>query len=289
MSATSSEPGRRALLTGGSGLLGTALTEELAARGWEVASLDREALDVTDRRRVDQALGDLSPEVVFHCAAFTQVDLAESHPPEAFRVNRDGTRNVALACGRSVALVYPSTDYVFQGDATHPYRTDAPTGPRTVYGQSKLAGEEAVRSKEGSWLIARTSWLYGKGGTNFVDSMIRLGKTRDRLVVVEDQTSRPTWAADLSDALTDLVERGVHGLFHVAGGGTATWYELAVESLRIAGVETPVDGITTEAFGAAAPRPRYSVLELADTQEILGRPMPDWRGSLRRYLTGGRS
>ena len=277
----------RALVTGAGGLLAGALRRELESRDWESAHLARTDLDVTAQPLVDAAVDDLKPEVVFHCAAYTKVDLAEEQEPEALRVNRGGAACVGRACARNGALiVFPSTDYVFSGDQSRPYLPTDKTGPTNAYGRSKLAGEAAVIASGARHIIGRTSWLFGSGGENFVDSIVALGRTRERLSVVNDQTGRPTWTTDLARALADLAEKKLTGVFHVAGGGWGTWQELAEEALQIEGLTTVVEPISTEAFGAAAPRPRYSVLDISDTEAALGRRMPDWRSSLRRYLEG---
>ncbi|MGI9626671.1 MAG: dTDP-4-dehydrorhamnose reductase [Longimicrobiales bacterium] len=290
-----------AVVTGAGGLLSHALLRRLEREPtgnpgnpgnrvvWRVSSLSRADLDVTDRRRVDRVLESLAPDVVFHCAAYTAVDKAESDEAEAHLVNGAGTQNVADRCAQLGALlVYPSTDFVFGGTQRRPYLVDYAPDPINAYGRSKLAGEVAVLSSGVRHLIARTSWLYGAGGNHFVDTMIRLGRVRPRLSVVDDQVGRPTWTNDLANDLVDLVEDGAQGTFHVAGGGSATWFQLAEEALRLAGVEVEVEPVTTEAFGAPAPRPAYSVLDVSATEKRLGREMSDWRTSLRAYLTGAR-
>lgn len=279
--------GGPALVTGAAGLLGQALQGVLSGRGVDVRALRRDELDITDEDRVREAVGDLCPSVVYNCAAFTAVDLAEAHRPDAFRVNRDGAANVASACAEAACpMVHLSTDYVFSGDRDRPYLPDDGPEPVNAYGASKLAGEQAVASAGGRWLIARTSWLFGEGSSTFVDLMITLAGEGKRLSVVDDQTSRPTGSADLAEALVDLVSLGAQGIVHVAGGGHATRYELAAECLRLAGLDAPIDAVSSDRFAAAAPRPPYSVLDISGTEAVLGRPMRPWRDALRRYLEG---
>ena len=280
-------PAGRALVTGGGGLLAHALVPELQSRGWAVSSPDRAALDVTDPAAVHEAFKAFRPDVVFHCAAYTAVDRAESEREEAYRINRDGTAHVAQACDERTMMVYPSTDYVFSGVARSPYAPTSETGPLNVYGASKLAGEAEVSRWAARHLIVRTSWLFGGGGRNFVDTMIRLaGEGRPSLTVVGDQLSRPTWTADLATALADLVEGNRTGIYHVAGGGVGTWCELAREALSVRGLAVPVRETTSAAFGADAPRPAYSVLDLDAAERALGRKMRPWRDALRCYLSG---
>lgn len=274
-----------ALITGAGGMLAHALDRVLDARGWTVSGLSRSELDVTRRADVEAALNRFRPDVVFHCAAFTAVDAAEEESEAAFSVNRDGARIAAEGSAQAGALfVYPSTDYVFSGVADRPWRVDDPKRPASVYGRSKLEGEQAVREAGDRHLIARTSWLYGAGGKNFVDTMIRLGSSHDTLRVVADQVGRPTWTRDLALALVELAEANEVGTLHIANQGQTTWRDLAAAALRAVGSSTRVDSVTTAEYGAPAPRPLYSVLDLDETERRLGRPMPHWETSLRRYL-----
>ncbi len=289
------------LVTGSGGLLGHALLRALRRRGVRTEALTRRELDVTRVAAVRRVIGRTAPDVVFHCAAYTAVDRAESEPGRAFAVNEDGAAHVAEAAEAAEALiVYPSTDYVFSGDSAVPYRPADATGPRSVYGQSKLAGEEAVRRSGARHLIARTSWLFGAGGRNFVDAVLARADRGESVRVVDDQTGRPTWTEELARALVELACAGREGLHHVACAGRATWRELAQEALRLGGVAGPagpagmagpaeVKAVSTAEFGAAAPRPRWSVLDISATQAVLERPMSGWREALAAYLAGKRS
>lgn len=277
----------RIVVTGAAGLLGQAVTAEAGARGHTVVPLDSGALDVTDRDRCLSVLETLRPDRVVHCAAWTAVDRAERETCQAFAVNRDGTRNVVHASEAVGArLLYPSTDYVFDGTANRPYAPGDPTNPLGVYGRSKLAGEEAVRDGGTDHLVVRTSWLYGAGGGNFVDTIRRLAAERDELSVVGDQTGRPTWVASLARGMLDLLEVEATGTVHLSDAGTATWVELARAVLEITGLEACIVPVTTAEWGADAPRPPYSVLDLDATEALLGRPLPHWRTSLEAYLGG---
>lgn len=275
----------RILVTGGRGLLGSAAADEGRARGWDVVAPGRAELDVTRPDAVREAVTKAAPDLVLHCAAYTAVDRAETQADLAMSVNRDGTRAVAEACAAAGALlVYPSTDYVFDGRKGSPYRPDDPPSPLSAYGRSKLAGEEEAR-RAPRHLVVRTSWLYGSGGRNFVDTMLALGGRGGPLQVVDDQRGRPTWTRSLAGTLLDLVEREAAGTFHATDSGEATWRELAVEALRLAGlVEVAVEPVSTEAWGAAAPRPPVSLLDVSETERVLGRPMPHWKESLARHV-----
>jgi len=275
----------RLLVTGAGGLLGREVVRAGEVRGYEVAAIDRSTLDVTDAGAVRAHFLASRPEVVVHCAAYTAVDRAEEEPDLARRVNVDGARNVAegaVACG--AWMVHVSTDYVFDGAATKPYAVDAATGPRSVYGRTKLEGEGAVLAASPLALVVRTSWLYGSGGRNFVTAMLERGRAGAPLRVVGDQTGRPTWARNAAHGLLDLFERRVRGVWHLADGGTATWCELAREAFRRAGIDADVVSVTTAAWGAPAPRPGYSVLDLAGTEALLGRASMDWREALGLFL-----
>ncbi|HSR42960.1 MAG TPA: dTDP-4-dehydrorhamnose reductase [Longimicrobiales bacterium] len=272
-------------LTGAGGLLGRAVADVAAHRGHDVTAADRAALDVTDPEAVRREIAAAAPEVVVHCAAFTDVDGAEAEPERALRVNGEGTGNVAAAC-RTVGslLVYPSTDYVFAGNAERPWRTDDPAAPLGAYGRSKLAGEVAARARAPEHLVVRTSWLYGPGGRNFVDAVLARASRGEPLRVVADQTGRPTWTPSLARTLLELVEAGARGTVHATDGGSATWLELAKAALGGAGLEVPVVAVTSAEWGAAAPRPAYSVLDVGDTEALIGHPLPHWRSSLARHL-----
>lgn len=274
----------RILITGAAGLLGSAVAADAQARGHCVVALDRSDLDVTDARAVMQAVHREQPEVVIHCAAYTAVDRAEAEPELALAVNREGARQVAEASSEVGAVpVYVSTDYVFDGVKGAPYRPDDATAPLSVYGRTKLEGERATATAAPEHLVVRTSWLYG-GDNGFVPAILRRAESGEDLRVVDDQEGRPTWAPQAAAAILDLVEQGARGIWHVAGGGSCTWLELARESVRQAGVDCSIAPVSTAEFGAGAPRPPYSVLDLTATEQLLDRPMTDWRESLFRFL-----
>lgn len=277
----------RVLVTGARGMLARALIPELERRGHEVIGLGRDALDVTDADAVERAVREWVPDVVVQCAAYTRVDDAEADEAAAFAVNAEGTRNVARAC-RAVGarLVYPSTDYVFDGRASSPYRPDHPPAPLNAYGRSKLAGEEAAR-EAGDWVVARTSWLYGAGGRNFVSTILRRAMEGVPLRVVDDQRGTPTWTGTLAVTLAGLLEADVpSGIYHTTGRGDTTWFAFACEALRLAGIEAEIVPVPTEAFPTPARRPRYSVLDCSSTEAVVG-PLPDWRDALRAAIAEG--
>jgi dTDP-4-dehydrorhamnose reductase len=262
----------RVLVTGAGGQVGRALRAHLP----RAVFLDRSTLDVCDPGAVQAAFG--PGDVVVHTAAKTDVDGCERDPDAAFAANAQAARSVAETGAR---VIHISTDYVFDGRSHAPYREDDPTGPLSVYGRSKLAGERAVLSRPGN-LVVRTSWVYGDG-RNFFRAILAAERAGRALRVVDDQRGRPTAAADLARALAYLLSAGVSGVVHVTGDGEpCTWADLAELA-----VGHPVERISTEEFGAPAPRPRSSVLAL-DRARALGVPLADWRDSVRRYLEGER-
>lgn len=287
----------KVLLTGAGGLLGTELQRIVAGDPAVLPTLPAPPgdhllvplahadLDVTDADAVRRAFTRHTPDAVLHCAAYTAVDRAESEPLAARRVNVEGATHVARAAARAGAvMVYPSTDFVFDGRSSQPYRPDDPPDPRSVYGRTKLEGEEAVRAAGSEHLVVRTSWVYGAGGGNFVDAILERARAGKPLRIVADQTGRPTWARTLAATLLELMERDVRGLWHVADAGATTWHDFARGFLEMAGLEARVEPVSTEAYGAPAPRPRYSVLDTSATEELLGRPMTPWREAVARYL-----
>jgi dTDP-4-dehydrorhamnose reductase len=272
----------RLLVTGAAGMLGT---EVVAARGGhEVVALARAELDITDAAAVRAAVRDSRPDAVINCAGWTDVDGAEADEDAATAINGDGAGHLAAAVAEAGAhVVHVSTDYVFPGDATEPYREDAPTGPRGAYGRSKLAGERAVAAAAPhAHAIVRTAWLFGPHGANFVDTMLRLAREHSELKVVDDQLGCPTYAGHLARALVQVAEARVQGVLHVAGGGACTRPELARAKFARAGVEVTVHPCTTAEFPRPAPRPAYSVLGSTRRDAPV---LPPWQEGLAAHLT----
>ncbi|PWI18441.1 dTDP-4-dehydrorhamnose reductase [Streptomyces sp. Act143] len=274
------------LVTGAGGMLGQDVLARLAEAGEQVVALDRAALDLTDAGAVRGALEAHRPAVVVNCAAWTAVDDAESREEEALRINGDGPAHLAAACAATGAvLLHVSTDYVFAGDATTPYAEDAPTAPRSAYGRTKLAGEQAVLGFDRGYVV-RTAWLYGTGGPNFVRTMIKLEGVKDTLDVVDDQRGQPTWSADLAGLLYDLGRGALAGtapagVYHGTSSGETTWYGFTREIFRLLGTDPDrVRPTTSEAFVRPAPRPAYSVLGHDRFAAAGLTPLRDWRAAL---------
>ena len=266
------------LVTGANGMLGHRVVAVARERGHEVRGTDLPELDLTDGAAVRAFVEAAAPDAIVNCAAFTNVDACEADEELATRVNGDAAGNVAR-CG--VPVVHLSTDYVFAGDARKPYVESDPTGPLTAYGRSKLAGEEAVRAADERHAIVRTAWLFGEGGSNFVDTMLALGAERDEVSVVFDQIGSPTWTGHLAPAVVDVAERGGSGVFHAAGGGACSWFELAIEAMRVRELDCRVVAVTTEEFPRPAPRPKFSVLT---TEREDGIRLPDWHEGVAQHV-----
>jgi dTDP-4-dehydrorhamnose reductase len=280
----------KALVTGARGMLGQALMRSLAAAGHRAVGLGHRDGDVTRPGALRRPIDELRPDWIFHLAAFTRVDDCESQPNHAHLVNGLGARNVARAAAEAeAAVLHVSTDYVFAGDARRPYREDDPTGPLSVYGASKLAGEEAVREITPRHLIVRTAWLYGRGGTNFVDTILDRARRGEPLRVVDDQRGSPTSTTDLAEALIRLAATGQYGTFHCTNAGDCTWHELAVHVLARVGLGVPVARIDSATLGRPAARPAYSVLSNLRFERVTGHRMAPWQDAVDRYLDAGRA
>lgn len=271
----------RVLVTGANGMLGRDLTAHLAALGHEVTGVDLET-DIRDPQAIGRAVRSASPAMVVNCAAWTDVDGAEADEPAAYAINALGAANVATAARQAGAgIVQVSTDYVLPGVDPAGYAEDAPLAPVGAYGRTKLAGELAVRCchPDGA-RIARTAWLYGRHGRNFVDTMLSLAAERDEVSVVADQTGCPTWTVDLAAALAALLT-APPGVYHTAGSGRVSWADLARRVFTATGVSCRVRDITTTELGRPAPRPAWSVLRVtrADAPRLR-----DWDAALDDYL-----
>ncbi len=270
------------LITGAGGMLGQALQAAATASHLRAIPLTREQLDISDGEQIAAALAEHQPDAIINCAAWTDVDAAEAHEDAAFALNATAVGTLAeQAAHAGVRLVHVSTDYVFAGDDPLPRREDDPTGPKTAYGRTKLAGEQAITAAGGDAVIARTAWLFGEGGKNFVDSMLALGAERERLQVVDDQVGCPTWTGHLAPALVQLAVGTQQGIVHLAGDGQVTWFGLAREALQRAGVDATVAPTDSASFQRPAPRPPYSVL--AFTREDAPR-LPAWQDGLDGHL-----
>lgn len=272
----------RVLIAGAGGMLAREVIAAARRRGHDVTALDRDRLDITSPRSIEAAIAASEPDAVINCAAFSDVDGAEDDERGAVKINDEGAAQLAGAAHRAGAkVVYPSSDYVFDGLGVRPYLESDMPAPIGAYGRSKLGGEVSVAAANPRHFIARSSWLYGHGGKNFVETMLQIGAEQSEILVVTDQRGCPTSCLDLAEALVDLIATDDYGIHHIAGAGSCTWYEFAAEIFDQAGYETRVMSATTEMMARKAPRPAYSVL---GTEREGAKPLPRWQDSLRRYL-----
>jgi dTDP-4-dehydrorhamnose reductase len=277
------------LITGAGGMLAQALAASLRKRGKRHVLVARAALDVTREDDVRRAFEKHQPAVVLNCAAHTKVDLCEEQEDLANAINGGGAENLARAARDfGATLVHYSTDFVFDGSGTRPYRPEDPVNPLSAYGRSKLRGERAIQEvNPPGWMIVRTAWLYGPGGPCFPQTMINAAKAGKPLKVVDDQIGSPTFTHDLADATLDLIDRGAGGLWHLTNSGNVSWHGFTAAILEEFGLKTDLSTTTSAAWKQLRPtsatRPAYSVLDVEPFARLAGRPMPDWREALHRY------
>ena len=300
----------KAFVTGVGGQLGHDVMNELAKRGHEgigsdiaarysgmedgtaVCAMPYVQLDITDKEAVEKVLSEAAPDAVIHCAAWTAVDAAEEaeNVPRVRMINADGTRNIAAACrGLDCRMMYISTDYVFDGQGTEPWKPDCTAyAPLNVYGQTKLEGELAVREALEKYFIVRIAWVFGRNGKNFIKTMLNVGRTHGSVRVVNDQIGTPTYTYDLARLLVDMIETEKYGCYHATNeGGYISWYDFCREIYRQAGLKTEVIPVTTAEYGLSkAARPFNSRLDKTKLVENGFTPLPDWRDALERYLSG---
>jgi len=285
------------LITGISGMLGIDLYQTLREE-YEVTGLDRRdfpcspspsvnKIDITDLEAVKELFYWLTPHFVIHAAAYTDVDGCEKDADKAYKVNALGTRNIALACQKlDIPVLYVSTDFVFRGDKETPYDEFDVPAPMNIYGKSKLAGENYLKSFLSRYFIVRSSWLYGQWGKNFVTTVLKLAREKSVLKVVDDQVGSPTYTKDLSQQIKRLVATELYGIYHITNSGRCSWYEFAQEILKLAGIKgVKVTPITSEELARPAPRPKFSVLENYCLRLSLGNGMREWKEALRDFLT----
>lgn len=264
------------LVTGANGMLGQDLCPILEDVGAFVIETDVDTLDITNAEQVKQVLTDVRPDMVIHCAAYTNVDKAEEDLKTAELINVNGTENIAEACGKlGITLVYISTDYVFDGEGVEPYTTEDMPNPINNYGMTKYEGEEAVRSLCEKYYIARTSWLYGHHGKNFVETMLSLAD-KPELKVVDDQVGCPTWTVELANGIIKLFSKP-YGTYHVCGSGFTSWYGFAKEIFEQSGLNVNLHACTTDEFPRPAKRPKFSVMDN-------GGLCRNWQAALHDYL-----
>lgn len=275
------------LITGAKGQLGRELANLLTQQNIDFIAYDSHEMDITDFDKTLSIIKDIKPSVVYHCAAYTAVDLAEDEGKEMnYLVNVDGTKNIAQACKEvGATLVYISTDYVFDGKTREiPYIETHKTSPINEYGKAKLLGEQVAQEVLNKYYIIRTSWVFGEYGNNFVYTMKKLAKTHDKLTVVNDQVGRPTWTKSLAEFMTYLVQNNCeYGTYHFSNDDTCTWYEFAQEILHDDNVT--ISPVTSNQFITKATRPEYSIMDLEKAKST-GYEIISWQTALQLFLEG---
>jgi dTDP-4-dehydrorhamnose reductase len=283
------------IVSGAGGQLGQAFLQALSFQDdFSVFSFDKSQLDISDQDKINRILI-LLPQAQYwiNCAAYTKVDDAETNIREATLYNSTATGHIAQACkARGIHMIHFSSDYVYHNQLRRPLLEDDPTTPQGIYATTKREGEIAIRNIGGSHTIIRTSWVYGPGGHNFVNTMLRLGKTKEQLSIVGDQLGAPTFTMDIASAVKELIllhslgkQEAVQGIFNYANAGEVTWDEFARTIFRMENLNCQVKTITTAEYGAPAARPPYSVLNCDKIQKLLSSPIPSWEDALSRYLS----
>lgn len=273
------------LVTGVKGQLGYDIMKVLNARGIECVGADIEEFDITDFAAVEKYITAINPSAVIHCSAYTAVDKAEENPDLVFKVNVEGPKNIATVCKQLGAkMVYISTDYVFPGVGDNAYEVSDEKNPLSVYGKTKLGGEEVVKEILTKYFIVRISWVFGLNGNNFVRTMLRIGKDRDTVNVVNDQIGSPTYTADLAPVLCDMVVTDKYGEYHATNEGYCSWAEFAQEIFDLAGYKTKVNPIPTSEYPTKAVRPFNSRMSKVSLDAAGFNRLPEWHDALKRYM-----
>ncbi|AQQ65922.1 MULTISPECIES: dTDP-4-dehydrorhamnose reductase [Bacillus] len=275
----------KVLVTGAKGQLGQDVVSLLKEQTWEVFGFGREELNITDEKQVSEKVLLIQPDIIIHTAAYTKVDQAESDEEAAFKVNAEGTKYLAQAAEAVGAkFCYVSTDYVFDGTKDTPYKADDQTNPQTVYGKSKLVGEQYTQEYCSKSYIVRTSWVFGLYGNNFVKTMLRLAEENKELGIVHDQVGSPTYTTDLARFIISLVQTDKYGVYHGSNSGVCSWYEFAKEIFKQSNIEIVVNPLKTEDFPRPAARPKYSVLDKGMIEENGFESLQNWKEALKDFL-----
>ena len=275
----------RVFVTGVKGQLGHDVMNELEKRGHEAIGVDIDEMDITDEESVNRVIREAAPEAVIHCAAYTAVDAAEDNPELCRKVNAYGTENIARVCKElDIKMMYISTDYVFNGQGTRPWEPDDVREPLNVYGLTKYEGELAVEENVSKYFTIRIAWVFGVNGKNFIKTMLNLGKTHDRITVVDDQIGSPTYTYDLARLLVDMIVTEKYGRYHATNEGLCSWYEFACEIFKQAGMNVEVVPVTSDEYPAKAKRPNNSRMSKVKLEENGFERLPSWQDALKRYL-----
>lgn len=275
----------KVLVTGVNGQLGYDVVKELKQRGHQVVGVDRKEMDLTSTEQIKECIENVNPEAIIHCAAYTAVDKAEDEEELCRRVNAIATKEIAEhAKVLDIPMIYISTDYVFDGTKDGEYTEEDVPNPINVYGKTKYEGEIYIQELLDKYYIVRISWVFGENGNNFIDTMLRLSKDRDKLNVINDQIGSPTYTKDLAPLLVDMIETDKYGVYHATNEGYCTWYEFAKEIFKVANIDIQVNPITTSEYPTKATRPINSKMDkkkiaMNDLKELRG-----WKQALKEYI-----
>ncbi len=273
------------IVTGSNGQLGSDIIAELGRNGTEAIGADLPEIDITDKEKVQEFIKKSGADAVIHCAAFTNVDLAESESKICRKINYEGTENIAECCKNlDIRLMYISTDYVFSGDGIEAFETDSPKSPCNNYGKTKLEGENAVKELCSKYFIVRISWVFGENGKNFIKTMLRLSKEKSSLTVVNDQIGSPTYTKDLARLLAEMIQTEKYGEYHATNEGFCSWAEFAAKIMEISGAETEIIPVTSDEYKTAAVRPKNSRLSKASLDRNGFSRLPHWENALERFI-----
>lgn len=276
----------KVLVTGVKGQLGYDVVRELQSRGHEAVGVDIEEMDITDETAVSRVMEETAPEAVIHCSAFTAVDRAEEEQELCYKVNVEGTENIAKMCQKlGCKMLYLSTDYIFSGEGQRPWEPEDTPSPLNAYGQSKYQGEVALRQYVDKYFIVRISWVFGINGNNFIKTMLRLGKENGAVKVVDDQIGSPTYTFDLAKLLVDMIETEQYGAYHATNEGICSWYEFAKEIFQEANMkEVTVTPVSSEEFPVKAKRPKNSRMSKEKLVQNGFSLLPSWQDAVKRYI-----
>ena len=275
----------KTIVTGSKGQLGSDIVTMLKQNGIETVGADLPEIDITDETTVEQFIDECKADAVIHCAAFTNVDLAETKKEACRKINVDGTVNIAKACEKfGLKMMYISTDYVFSGDGNEPFETDSPKKPCNIYGETKLAGENAVSEICSKYFVVRISWVFGENGKNFVKTLLRLSKEKSELNVVNDQIGSPTYTKDLAKLLCEMITTEKYGIYHATNEGFCSWAEFAEKIMELSGAKTKIIPVSSTEYKTVAVRPENSRLSKKSLDENGFTRLPSWENALVRYL-----
>lgn len=272
------------LVTGVNGQLGYDIVKECKERNIEVVGVDVSEMDITDAKKVEDVIKEGNYDAIIHCAAWTAVDLAEEKKEACYKVNVEGTKNIASICkDKNIKLMYFSTDYVFSGEGNTPWNEYDKRTPLNYYGQTKYESELIVEEVEKHFIV-RTSWVFGVNGNNFIKTMLKLGQTKSEISVVNDQVGSPTYTYDMAKLCVEMIQSDKYGIYHVSNEGECSWYEFAKEILGYLDKEIVVNPVTSDEFPSKAKRPKNSRLNKSELEKNGFNRLPDWKDALNRYI-----